>query len=87
MCSKLVLEIKQLRPGIPIVLISGYTLLTPVQLIHVTAHVGKGATLDDLLIEIQTPIRKATLLKGTPGSAQGFNSSDAATCIRARAES
>lgn len=68
--STLVLEIKQLLPGVPIVLISAYTLLTPVELIHVNAHVGKGASLDDLLLKIHALIRKATLLKEAPRSAQ-----------------
>ena len=59
-CSQLVLEIKQLRPGTPVVLISAYTLLTPVELITVNAHLGKDATLDDLLFKIQALIRQAS---------------------------
>ena len=59
-CSELALEIKQLRPGTPVVLMSAYTLLTPVELIAVNAHVGKGATLDHLLFKIQALIRQAS---------------------------
>jgi len=65
-CSNLVLEIKRLLPGVPVVLISAYTLLTPVELIHVNAHVGKGASLDDLLLKIHALIHKTTFLKGAP---------------------
>jgi CheY-like chemotaxis protein len=65
-CSNLLLAIKQHLPDVPIVLISAYTLLTPVELIHVSAHVGKGASLDDLLLKIQELTRKTKLQKGAP---------------------
>lgn len=58
--SELALELKQLSLGIPIVLLSGDTVLTPDQLTHVNAHVGKGATLDHLLFKIQALIRQAS---------------------------
>jgi CheY-like chemotaxis protein len=58
--SELALELKQLSLGIPIVVLSGDTVLTPNELTHVNAHVGKGATLDHLLFEIQALIRQAT---------------------------
>jgi CheY-like chemotaxis protein len=45
--------IKRFSPGTPIVLISGHALLPPLELSHVDAHVGKGATLDVLLDKIR----------------------------------
>jgi CheY-like chemotaxis protein len=51
--SKLTRDIKQLNPDIPILLVSGHTLLASEELTHVSAFVGKGATLDDLLTQIR----------------------------------
>ena len=51
--SKLAQEIKQVSPGTPIILVSALTLLTPEELSHVDAFVGKGATLDSLLTKIR----------------------------------
>jgi CheY-like chemotaxis protein len=51
--SKLAREIKQVSPGTPIILVSALTLLTPEELSHVDAFVGKGATLDSLLTKIR----------------------------------
>ena len=52
MGSALPREIKQINPDIPIILLSGHTLLPSEEMTHVNAHVGKGATLDDLLTRI-----------------------------------
>ena len=51
--SKLPREIKQMNPDIPIILVSGYTLLPPEEMTYVNAYVGKGATLDDLLAQMR----------------------------------
>ena len=51
--SKLPREIKQRNPDIPIILVSGYTLLPPEEMTYVNAYVGKGATLDDLLTQMR----------------------------------
>jgi CheY-like chemotaxis protein len=53
MGSKLTREIKRLNPDIPILLISGHTLLASEELTHVNAHVGGGATLDALLTQMR----------------------------------
>jgi CheY-like chemotaxis protein len=53
MGSKLPREIKQINPDIPIILVSGHTLLPPEEMTYVNAYVGKGATLDDLLTRIR----------------------------------
>jgi CheY-like chemotaxis protein len=53
MSSTLPREIKQINPDIPIILLSGHTLLPSEEMTHVNAHVGKGATLDDLLTRIR----------------------------------
>jgi CheY-like chemotaxis protein len=42
-------EIKFLAPDIPIVLISGYPILTTQELAFVDAHFGRGTSLDDLV--------------------------------------
>jgi CheY-like chemotaxis protein len=49
MGSKLPREIRQINPDIPIILVSGHTLLPSEEMTYVNAYVGKGATLDDLL--------------------------------------
>jgi CheY-like chemotaxis protein len=47
--SQLAQKIKRTKPDVPVVLISGFSALPPVELIFVDAHVGRGATLDELL--------------------------------------
>ena len=42
-------EIKFIAPDIPIVLISGYPILPAPDLVFVDAHLGRGASLDDLV--------------------------------------
>jgi len=51
--SKLPREIKQIKPDIPIILVSGHTLLPSDEMTYVNAYVGKGATLDDLLTQMR----------------------------------
>jgi CheY-like chemotaxis protein len=57
--SKLTREIKQLNPDIPILLISGHTLLASEELTYVNAYVGKGATLDALLTQMRVLLTPA----------------------------
>ena len=57
--SKLTRDIKQLNPDIPILLISGHTLLASEELTHVNAHVGGGATLDALLTQMRVLLSPA----------------------------
>jgi CheY-like chemotaxis protein len=47
--SKLTRDIKLLNPDIPILLISGHTVLASEELTYINAYVGGGATLDSLL--------------------------------------
>jgi CheY-like chemotaxis protein len=47
--AQLAQKIKNTMTDIPVVLISGFSALPPFELIFVDAHVGRGATLDDLL--------------------------------------
>jgi CheY-like chemotaxis protein len=42
-------RIKTARPGMPVVMISGYPSLPPSELLFVDAYVGRGASIDDLL--------------------------------------
>lgn len=51
--SKLPREIKHINPDIPIILVSGHTLLPAEEMTYVNAYVGKGATLDDLLAQMR----------------------------------
>lgn len=46
-------KIKSTKPDVPVVLISGFSALPAFELIFVDAHVGRGATLDDLLDTIR----------------------------------
>jgi CheY-like chemotaxis protein len=57
--SKLTRDIKQLNPDIPILLISGHTLLASEELIYVNAYVGGGATLDSLLTQVRVLLTPA----------------------------
>src|SRR5271155_2192783 len=47
--SQLAQRIKSAKPDIPVVLISGFSALPPFELVFADAHVGRGATLDELL--------------------------------------
>jgi CheY-like chemotaxis protein len=47
--AQLAQKIKCSRPDVPVVVISGFSALPPFELIFVDAHVGRGATLDELL--------------------------------------
>ena len=47
--SQLALEIKLLMPDVPTVLLSGYAVLPPTELVFVDAHFGHGTHLDDLV--------------------------------------
>ena len=57
--SKLTRNIKQLNPDIPILLISGHTLLASEELTYVNAYVGAGATLDALLAQMRVLLASA----------------------------
>jgi CheY-like chemotaxis protein len=57
--SKLTRDIKQLNPDIPIVLISGHTLVESEELNYVNAYVGGGATLDALLTQMRVLLTPA----------------------------
>jgi CheY-like chemotaxis protein len=58
--SKLTRDIKQLHPDIPILLISGHTLLAPEELTYVNACVSGGATLDALLAQMRVLLAPAS---------------------------
>ena len=47
--SQLAQKLKRTKPDVPVVLISGLAVLPPFELISVDAHLGRGATLDELL--------------------------------------
>jgi CheY-like chemotaxis protein len=42
-------KIKNTKPDVPVVLLSGFSALPPFELNFVDAHMGRGATLDELL--------------------------------------
>jgi CheY-like chemotaxis protein len=72
---KLPREIKQINPDIPIILVSGHTLLPSEEMTCVNAYVGKGATLDDLLSRIRAlldPIKRRVIpgIKKLPARTQ-----------------
>jgi CheY-like chemotaxis protein len=54
--AQLARKIKSMKPEVPVVLISGFSALPAFELIFVDAHVGRGATLDDLLDTMQSLI-------------------------------
>ena len=54
--AQLAQKIKSTKPDVPVVLISGFSALPPFELIFVDAHVGRGATLDELLDTIHSLI-------------------------------
>jgi CheY-like chemotaxis protein len=55
--GELAQKIKSFKPGVPAVLISGFSSLPAVELLFVDAHVGRGATLDELLETMRSLIR------------------------------
>src|ERR1700689_4646071 len=57
--SKLTRDINQLNPEIPILLISGHTLLGSEELTYVNAYVGGGGTLDSLLAQMRVLLTPA----------------------------
>ncbi len=64
--SQLAQKIKGLKPNVPVVLISGLSALPPFELIFVDAHIGRGATLDELLDTMRSLIhsRNVVLARG-----------------------
>ena len=58
--SELARKIKSAKPDTPIVLISGFSALPPFELSFVDAHLGRGATLDELLDTIRSLIHSKT---------------------------
>jgi hypothetical protein len=59
--SQLAKEIKSSAPNVPVVLISGYTALTPSELLFVDAHFGRDTVLDDLLSTMWSLVRSNRL--------------------------
>jgi DNA-binding NarL/FixJ family response regulator len=55
--AQLAQKIKFSRPDVPVVVISGFSALPPFELIFMDAHVGRGATLDELLDTMRSLIR------------------------------
>jgi CheY-like chemotaxis protein len=55
--GELARKIKCLKPNVPVVLISGFSVLPAMELLFVDAHVGRGATLDELLQTIRLLIQ------------------------------
>jgi CheY-like chemotaxis protein len=47
--AQLARKIKNTKPDVPVVLLSGFSALPHFELIFVDAHIGRGATLDELL--------------------------------------
>jgi CheY-like chemotaxis protein len=65
--SELAQKIKSVKPDTPIVLISGFSALPPFELNFVDAHLGRGATLDELLDTIRGLIQsRAAFVKTNP---------------------
>jgi CheY-like chemotaxis protein len=65
--SELAQKIKSAKPDMPIVLISGFSALPPFELNFVDAHLGQGATLDELLDTIRSLIQtKTAFVKTNP---------------------
>jgi CheY-like chemotaxis protein len=57
--SELTRDIKQLNPDIPILLISGHTLLASEELTYVNAYVGGDTTLESLLTQVRVLLTPA----------------------------
>ena len=77
--SQLAQKIKSAKPNVPVVLLSGFSALPPVELIFVDAHVGRGATLDELLDTMRNLIHPSCALAArglipptNPGSAAEY---------------
>jgi two-component system cell cycle sensor histidine kinase/response regulator CckA len=68
--SQLAQKLKRTKPDVPVVLISGLAALPPFELTSVDAHLGRGATLDELLDTmrdlIQSRYSPATLGRISP---------------------
>jgi CheY-like chemotaxis protein len=47
--AQLARKIKSMKPDVPVMLISGFSALPAFELVFVDAHIGRGATLDELL--------------------------------------
>jgi CheY-like chemotaxis protein len=62
--SQLAQKIKSSKPDVPVVLISGFSALPPFELIFVDAHVGRGATLDELLDTMRSLIDSRCTIPG-----------------------
>jgi CheY-like chemotaxis protein len=60
--AQLAQRIKSMKPDVPIVLISGFSALPPFELIFADAHVGRGATLDELLDTMRSLIHSGRAL-------------------------
>jgi CheY-like chemotaxis protein len=77
--SQLAQKIKSAKPNVPVVLLSGFSALPPVELIFVDAHVGRGATLDELLDTMRNLIHPSCAIAArglipppNPGSAAEY---------------
>jgi CheY-like chemotaxis protein len=55
--AQLARKIKSMKPDLPVVLISGFSALPPFELVFVDAHVGRGASLDELLDTMRSLIQ------------------------------
>jgi CheY-like chemotaxis protein len=64
--SVLAQSFKNLKPDVPIVLISGLSCLPPAELVFVDAHIGRGSTLDELIESIKMLIRFGPQTPATP---------------------
>ena len=62
--SQLAQEIKLLMPNVPIVLLSGYSVLPATELVYVDVHFGHGTDLDDLV----NTMRRLTASKPPSGA-------------------
>lgn len=71
-------EIKTSYPDMPVVMISGYPILPPSELVFVDAYVGRGASIDELLGTVrrllppgnaQVPVRQQKPLPRLPHAA------------------
>ena len=76
--SQLAQKIKSAKPDVPVVLLSGFSALPPVELIFVDAHVGRGATLDELLDTMRNLIHPSATLQLRVQSCSGGPRSDLA---------
>jgi CheY-like chemotaxis protein len=61
--SQLAHEIKYLTPDVPVVLISGRTILPSSELAFVDAHFGFGTSLDDLLWTMRVLVRPQVTMR------------------------